>query len=119
MATVADFQLRFPEFCEDDDDRVQLFLDDAALLMDSPNKWLTFYDVAHLYYAAHFLVSATATEMGDTAPLAPLKRQEVDDVVIESAISPVAPSFDELNSTAYGKRYAFYRRLVTIGIYGV
>ncbi len=119
MASVADFQLRFPEFCNVDDDRVQLFLDDVALIMNSEAKWLGFYDVAQMYYAAHFLTIAHHTESGDSGAFAPIKKQEVDDVVIESAIGNIEPTFDELHSTAYGKRVVFYRRICFSGVYGV
>ena len=119
MASVAQFQERFPEFCDVNDTRVQMFLDDAALLMKSPDKWLSFYDVAHSYHAAHFLVVAEATEMGDSGILAPVKEQEVDDVVIKNAIGDVEVTFDDLYSTSYGKRYVSYRRIITAGIYGV
>lgn len=119
MASVADFQTRFPEFCEIDDDRVQLFLDDAALLMADPVRWLSYYDVAQQYFAAHLLVSAEATSWGDSGIIAPTTKQQVDEVLVESAISNVHPSFDELLSTAYGKRYYGYRRMVFLGPYGV
>ena len=119
MASVADFQLRFPEFCDIDDDRVQMFLDDVALIMGTPSRWLSFYDVAQQYYAAHFLSVATHTESGDNGILAPVKKQEVDDVVIESAIGDIEPTFDELYSTAYGKRIIFYRKLCFTGPRGV
>lgn len=119
MASVADFQTRFPEFSAVVSDRIQMFLDDAALLMNSPNKWLSFYDVAQLYYAAHFLTAAEATESGDSGVLAPIKEQEVDDVVIKSAISDIKPTAEDLHSTSYGKRYISYRRIITVGMYGV
>lgn len=119
MASVADFQLRFPEFCNVDDDRVQLFLDDVALIMSSEAKWRGFYNVAQQYYAAHFLAASEHTESGDSGVLAPVKKQEVDDVMIESAIGDIEPTFDELNSTAYGKRVIFYRKMCFSGVYGV
>lgn len=119
MASVAEFQKRFEEFCEVDDGKVQMFLDDVALIMSTPAKWLDFYDVAQLYYAAHFLAVSEHTESGDTGILAPIKKQEVDDVVIESAVGSVQPDFDELQSTAYGKRVVFYRKLCFSGIRGI
>jgi hypothetical protein len=119
MASVSDFQTRFPEFCDQSDSRIQLFLNDTALLMASETKWLGFYDVAQQYYTAHFLVVADTTESGDTNILAPVKHQEVDDVTIKSAIGDVSPTFDELNSTSYGKRYISYRKIVFTGMYGV
>ena len=119
MASVVDFQTRFPEFCDVDDDRVQMFLDDTALLMGSASRWLDFYEVSHVYYAAHFLVVAEHSESGDTGIVAPTKEQVVDDVVIKNAISDLNPSFDELLSTSYGKRFNQYRKICFAGMYGV
>ena len=119
MASVADFQKRFDEFCHVDDDKVQMFLDDVALIMGTPHRWLKFYDTAQVYYAAHFLTVSEHTESGDNGITAPAKKQEVDDVIIESAIGSVQPSFDELLSTAYGKRVIFYRKICFTGMYGV
>jgi hypothetical protein len=119
MASVADFQERFPEFCGVDDDRVQMFLDDTALLMNSPDKWVGFYEVAHMYHTAHFIVVSESTESGDSGILAPVKHQEVDDVVIKNAIGDVDVGFDDLYSTSYGKRYISYRRIAFAGVYGV
>lgn len=119
MATSADFYCRFPEFCDVPEGRAQLFLDDAALLMADPERWLVFYDVAHAYFAAHMLVVAMNTEAGDFNSLAPIKRQEVDDVIIQNAIGDMPYTADELNATSYGKRFIYYRRIVFVGIYGV
>ena len=119
MASVVDFQTRFLEFSDTENTRVQMFLDDATLVMGSESRWLGFYDVAQLYYTAHLMVVAEATEFGDSGILAPVKHQEVDDVVIKNAISDVSPTLDDLYSTSYGKRYVSYRRKVFAGIYGV
>lgn len=119
MATVAQFQTRFPEFQDVEEDRVQMFLDDTAALMGNESKWNLHYDVAHQYFAAHYLVVAQYSQMGDSGILAPVKKQEVDDVVIEHAISNVSPSFDELTSTSYGKRYWMYRSMAVPKILGV
>lgn len=118
-ASVADFQLRFPEFCDVDDDVVQLYLDDVALIISSEGKWRGYYNVAQQYYVAHFITIAHHTESGDSAAFAPIKKQEVDDVIIESALGNIEPTFDELNSTAYGKRVIFYRKICFSGMYGV
>ena len=118
-ASVADFQLRFKEFCDVDDVVVQLFLDDVALIMSSEAKWRGYYNTAQVYYAAHFLTVSHHTESGDSGTLAPVKKQEVDDVVIESAVGNIEPTFDELHSTSYGKRVIFYRKICFSGMYGV
>lgn len=119
MASAADFKIRFPEYVTQDDARVQLFLDDAALRMESADKWLDFYDVAQLYLAAHLLYSAEQTLSGDGSVPAPVSHQEVDDVVIKQAIADVEISIDELYTSAYGKRYIYYRKLCLVGPRGV
>ena len=118
MASVKEFKNRFPEFCENEDPRVQLFLDDAALLMKGPERWLDFYEVAHAYHAAHLLALAELSETGDSGPVSPIKKQEVDDVVIESAIAPIQPTLEDYYSTTYGKQYIKYRRICFAGIVG-
>lgn len=118
--TVASFITRFPEFCTVEEERVQIFLDDAALLMGTgEDRWLVFYDVAHCYHAAHLLVAGTASKLGDDGVLSPIKKQEVDEVVLENAIDNISATADDYNSTTYGKRYLYYRRIVFAGIIGV
>jgi hypothetical protein len=119
MTSVAEFQIRFPEFAMTDVARIQLFLDDAALIMSSKPKWVEFYNIALSYFAAHLLVCAEATESGDITALAPISKKEVDDVLIEKAITAVSPTQDDVYSTSYGKRYASYRRIITVGMRGV
>lgn len=119
MASVSDFKLRFPEFTSSADERIQLFLDDAALKMYSEEKWLTFYDVAQLYLAAHYLALSALTDAGDIGISAPVKHQEVGDVVVKNAFADVSPTVDELYTTAYGKRYIKLRQQVLAGPRGV
>jgi len=119
MADLVTFKLRFPEFEDVIDARIQLFLDDAALMMSSPIRWLDFYDVAQCYHAAHLLYVALYTESGDGGVLAPVKKQEVDDVVVEQAVGSVKPTALDWFSTAYGKQYYQYMRLVFAGPRGV
>jgi hypothetical protein len=121
MSTSADFYSRFPEFCDVPEDRVDMFLSDAALLMLDPSdgRWLDFYDIAQLYFAAHMLQLGQDSESGDAGTSGPVKKQEVDDVMIEFAVSNLDPKENSLYSTSYGKQYIYYRRICFNGIYGV
>lgn len=119
MASVVDFSTRFPEFSDVDDARVTLFLDDAALLMSDPARWLDYYDMAHVYYAAHLLAAADSTESGDIGALAPVRKQVVDDVAVEQAVKDIEVSADDLYSTSYGKRYLQLRQICFAGPVGV
>ncbi len=119
MATVSQFQTRFPEFCSEDDARVQMFLDDAALSMGDPGRWSLSYDRAHQYHAAHLLYVATATLDGDGGSIAPTKKQEVDGVMFEAAVDSIAPDAEDFWSSAYGKQYALIRMRYFSGPVGV
>lgn len=119
MATVVDFSTRFPEFCDEDDARISLFLTDAALLMNDPALWVDLYDLGHVYYAAHLLAAASMTESGDFGVLAPVAEQTVDDVTIKQAVTALAATAEDLESTAYGKRYLEIRQIRFAGIIGV
>jgi len=119
MATLADFRARLPEFNDVLDARVQLFLDDAALVMYSPGKWRDVYDIAQVYLAAHWLYAANRTEAGDAGALAPVAHKETNDVVIKRAVGASKSSSDDFGSTSYGKRYMFYRDMMFAGPVGI
>ena len=119
-ASYANFIVRFPEFATVTEPRIQLFLDDAALLMGAAeSRWLTYYEVAQEYLAAHFLIAAQRTESGDSNVLAPISKKEVEDVVIHRAVGEIAATAEDVYSTSYGKRYAQYRRICFSGMWGV
>lgn len=121
MITAADFKVRFPEYAATDDARVDLFIADAVFFMgpDTNSKWLNKYDYAQSYLVAHLLTLANLSATGDSGAPAPIKKQDVDGVLIESAIVPVEPTLDEYYSTTYGKRYVLIRRTCFNGIIGV
>lgn len=119
MATTQQFYTRFPEFETIDEDRVQMFMDDAALLMSEPSRWLDFYDIAHQYHSAHLLVAAESSEMGDVSGLQPVSEREVDDVRVKYAVSDIPVNSEDIYSSTYGRRYASYRDIVFTGPIGV
>ena len=119
MILVQDIHDRFPEFAEVPDERIQVFIEDAALLMESPERWLDFYDVAQAYMVAHLLYKGISLESGDANAMYPVERQEVDDVSVEYAVKKLDPKAEDLYSTSYGKTFIMYRRICFTGIYGV
>ena len=119
MPTIPEFRERFPEYENVPDARVRIALDEAALIMSDPDKWLDFYDVANLYLTAHLLFLAEKSATGDPGASYPANHQEVDDVVVKFAVKPIDPMMDDLYTTSYGKQYIKYRRMAFTGIYGV
>ena len=119
MIEVSTFKLRFPEFDDVEDARISLFIQDAVLLMETPERWLDFYDVAQAYFVAHMLYKGITMEGGDANAMYPVERQEVDDVTVEYAVKKIDPKTEDLYSTSYGKTFVMYRRICFTGIYGV
>jgi hypothetical protein len=103
--TVSDFKTRFPEFVSDADTRVQIFLDEASLHVDT--SWLEQdYQRAIMYLAAHLL-------LGERAAIA-TGGGVVQSESFGGEISKTYKLDDDatgLGSTVYGRRYRELLRL--------
>lgn len=122
MITIADFRTRYPEFGDSTlypDARIQLFIGDAVIWMSETSKWLDWYELAQHCLVAHFLAVATFSESGDSNAQFPVKKQEVDDVLIEHAVGNVNPTMDNFYSTVYGQSYNQYLNMTFAGPVGV
>ena len=101
---------RFPEFASVDDARVQIFLDDADLAMDS-GIWGKYFDNGQAYLAAHYLAMADKTSGGGSAGVSgPITGRTVDGVSVSySSAQPVGGANSQTagfyNTTKYGQRY--------------
>ena len=119
-ATPAEVKARFPEFAVVDDDRIQIFIDDATLIMGRPRPWGDYYKMAMAYLVGHFLYLGEASATGDGDAVGPIKRKEVDETVIEQAVSASSQGpGDNYEATAYGMRYLQVVRLLFSGPVGV
>lgn len=121
--TIATFRLRFPEFSDDTefpDARVQLFLDDAQVIIGSEeNRWCGKYDLAHAYYAAHLLSVGTNSELGDSASkVGAIQSKSAGGVSVTrtSAIKNKSDEEDWLLSTTYGQQFMIIRRGCFVGV---
>ncbi|MCK5603145.1 DUF4054 domain-containing protein [Candidatus Pacearchaeota archaeon] len=108
MITPSTFKVRFPEFDSVDDARIQLFLDDAELILNSA-YWGDKLDLGTSYYTAHALASAPGAEGGSSAgTTGPVSARAVDGAsVTYGSSAPVAGSQGEAYylSTSYGQKY--------------
>ena len=113
MPSPSDFKTRFPEFDSIDDPRVQVFLDDAALIVSA--NFRDYQDVATLYLAAHFLALSESTSSGDSSSTAPVSSDGVDGVSTSYAVAQVESSHEQyLTSTQYGQRYIMYKKKIAV-----
>ncbi|NQZ74591.1 MAG: DUF4054 domain-containing protein [Ekhidna sp.] len=117
MLTYANWIARFPEFTATPEVRFDIFLDDAVLKMGKlESRWGTAYDKAQAYLVGHLIYLANRSSAGEQGAAVPIRSKEVDEVVVEYAISrDQANNFDALNSTTYGQEYIRYRRIYFSG----
>lgn len=110
----ASFVIRFPEFASIGVDRLQLFLDDAELNLNTA-YWGDKYDLGHAYLAAHYVSLGSRTEAGSYSPMTTVASKSVDGVSISyNSPSPKNQSDAYYSSTAYGQRYLALRK--TLGV---
>ncbi|MBI0275414.1 DUF4054 domain-containing protein [Hafnia alvei] len=117
MVTFQDFTARFPEMLIVPEARFNIFFRDSQVIMGkNESRWLNLYDMAQAYLIAHLTTVGSITMEGDTNPLAPLSRTDVDDVQVEYAVNSVTSGTStEYQSTSYGQRYTQYRAMVFAG----
>ena len=106
--TPATFKTRFPEFASEDDARVQLFLDDAVVILNEP-YWGAKYDLGQSYLAAHYLALANQTASGENpeGTAGPITGRSVDGTSVSFAGGAAAKNQAEAYymQTSYGQRY--------------
>lgn len=111
MVTYEEWVARFPQFLTVPEPRFNLFLGDSQLLMGkTESRWGTAYNVAQAHLIAHLTIAANRATAGESGALVPIRSKEVDDVVVEYALSrDQQNTFDDYNSTGYGQTYLKYR----------
>lgn len=120
MIDRADIRTRFPDvFTDTDDDVMDMCIAEAVLLINV-TKWGDFYDTGLLYLSAHLIVSTNPDQVnaGDAGAGGPVSSRRVGDVAVSYGSSASASSksvADDFSSTAYGRRYLQYRRLIQGG----
>ncbi len=123
MIDLASFIARFPEFSSLSQARFDIFYEDAVMEMgDIVERWLyqRFYDTAMAYLIAHFIAYADASSTGDTTPMMPLSKTDVDEVEVDYAttgsIADIGISGAGLyNNTIYGQQYIKWRNQAFAG----
>lgn len=116
----SDFKTQFPEFAEEQDARVQLFIDRAAPHFDT-DRWGDLYADGMANYIAHQIKSANdAGASGGAAKSGLVQSKSVGDVRVSyAATEQIAATDIAFASTAYGQNYLRLRRLVGNGALSV
>lgn len=119
MVTPATIKARFPEFATVDDSKIQIFIDDAILILNE-TFWGTKYDLGVSYLAAHFLSLALSSEAGAASAIGAVSSRAVDGVSISySTMTPENHGDAYYSSTMYGQRYLALRRTLPVAAFSV
>lgn len=123
MALVPDtgFRVRFPEFDNIPDARVQAFLDDAVFELRKDAWPGALWPRAVNLYAAHMLSLAQKTAAGATGAVGPVASRSVDGVSISFAVAAGAGGGgdDWLRGTIYGQEMVRLMRLAGMTLLAV
>jgi len=105
--TPTNFKVRFPEFNSVDDDRIQLFIDDATATVNAncPNS-----DLMITYLTAHLLTVGTQSTDGDASTIKGVASESVGDVSVSYGGASGDNPNDNFYSTNYGQRYLDLRK---------
>lgn len=110
----ASFKIRFPEFDSVADARIQLFIDDAVIVLNSV-YWGDKYDLGLHYLTAHLLTLGTKTEAGSSTSVGAIASRAVDGAsVAYTNVQPTDVGDAYYMSTSYGQRYLALRK--TLGV---
>lgn len=117
MITYEQWIARFPEFTTTPQPRFDIFVGDAVLLMGkTESRWGTAYDVAQANLVGHLVYLANRSQAGEQGAALPIKRKEVDEVLVEYGLSADQHNnFDAYNSTVYGQTYLKWRKIYFAG----
>jgi hypothetical protein len=117
MVTYTDWVVRYPQFSAVSEEVFNIFHADALIEMGTDEtRWYNTYDVAQSALIAHFVAGYVSYETGDSTPLQPIRTKEVDDVMVEYAVSrDLRDNLDPYASTSYGQQYIKWRRQAFAG----
>lgn len=108
------FKIRFPEFIGQTDERIQIFIDDAIIVINE-NFWGEKYNLGLNYLTAHYLVSAIKSEAGSSGSIGGISGKSVDGVSVSYAKVQIKDSAEDfVASTIYGQRYLTLKK--TLGV---
>jgi len=110
--TPADFKLRYPEFANVPDSRVQLFIDDAVICLNEIRAGI-YYDKLLALLTAHFLALALQQESGVDKGTGMVGSMSEGDTSI-SFVSPSSTSTSDYyyQQTTYGIEYLTFRNIL-------
>lgn len=110
------FKIRFPEFDCSTSAQIQMFIDDAELILNEA-YWGDKYDLGVYYLTAHFVTKSNAsTAGGKVGTTGAISGRAVDGVSVSYGAGPTPTGQNDAyySTTVYGQRYIALRE--TLGV---
>ena len=105
MITATSFKVRFPEFAAVLDARIEIFIDDAVLILNEV-YWGTKYDLGLNYLTANYLTLGEKSSGGSTGSNNEIASRGVDGTSVSyNNVTLDSLSDSYYTSTSYGQRY--------------
>jgi len=122
--TIAAFRARFPEFTDDvsyPDERIEIFIEDSQLIYmgTDEKRWKDKYNYAQAYLVAHLLITAEASEAGDSSvKVGPVSSKSAGGVSVTRAVATKNRSDgdDFYMGTVYGQRFLMTRNVCFVAV---
>lgn len=113
LCNPTEFKLRFTEFNSVSDDRIQIFIDDALLVLKE-DVWGKLYNLGICYLTAHYLALSEDSATGNNSSVSTVASQAVDGTAISfNSYTPQNSNQEYFLSTQYGQR--FYSLIKSLG----
>lgn len=110
MITATSFKVRFPEFVSIADARIDIFIDDAVLILNEV-YWGTKYDLGLNYLTAHYLTLGEKSSGGNSGSRGEVSSRAVDGTSTSYNVVTLNSLSDSYyTSTSYGQRYLALRK---------
>lgn len=107
--TPTQFKTRFTVFSSISDDKIQIFIDEAEIVLNEV-YWGSKYDLGLYYYAAHALAVNNYSEAGNTVSKSPVSGKSVDGSSTSYSTATLNNQSDNYYaSTIYGQKYLTLR----------
>jgi len=112
--TAIEFKTRFPEFVDTTDATIDIYIQDAEIMV-TQSKWGLLFNIGVAYLSAHYLDLALKSSTGKSGAVNQIASKSVEGVSVSYATPQGTIAEDYYQSTIYGQRYLSLLSQVGIG----
>jgi len=112
--TALEFKARFPEFQNTSDATIDIYIQDAEIMV-TQSKWGLLFNIGVAYLSAHYLALALKSASGKSGAVNQVASKSVEGVSVSYATPQGTTTEYYYQSTIYGQRYLNLLSQVGVG----